>query len=165
MSKSPKRAFGARSFQSHPSFLQNEHCVRNFLKNSHLKSAKQAFRTRLPPKVTRDVCKTSVSPTERTHQVALPGSFAILAPPNNTRSHANPNVTATFTSTTTRNFTIPCACHKIYVSTRLISTKHCAFHEIGPPPHLATSRFPALAISNAEKVNKRRGTHIAKATT
>ena len=69
------------------------------------KSAKRAFRTRLPPKVKRK------HPSEDTHHAALPSSFAIPAPPNNIRSHANPNVTATFTSTTTHNLTIPCACH------------------------------------------------------
>ena len=45
---------------------------------------------------------------------ALPSSFATPAPPNNTRSHANPSVTATFTSTTTHNLTIPCACHATF---------------------------------------------------
>ena len=48
------------------------------------KSAKRAFRTRLPPKVKRE------HPSEHTHHAALPSSFAIPAPPNNTRSHANP---------------------------------------------------------------------------
>ena len=108
---------------------------------SHVQSPKRAFRTRLPPTVTRQVSKTSVSyetsskthmsksarrafrarlppkvkrkhPLEHTHHAALPSSFAIPAPPNNTRSHANPNVAATFTSTTTHNLTIPCACHE-----------------------------------------------------
>ena len=89
---------------------------------SRFESAKRAFRPRLPPKVTRQVSKTSVSyetsskthmsksakrafrtrlppknerkhPSEHTHHAALPSSFAIPAPPNNTRSHANPNVT------------------------------------------------------------------------
>ena len=69
------------------------------------KSAKRAFRTRLPPKVKRK------RPSEHTRHAVLPSSFAIPAAPNNTRSHANPNVTATFTSTTTHNLTIPCACH------------------------------------------------------
>ena len=72
------------------------------------KSAKRAFRTRLPPKVKRK------HPSEHTHRAALPSSFAIPAPPNNTRSHANPNVTATFTSTATHNLTIPCACHESF---------------------------------------------------
>ena len=63
------------------------------------KSAKRAFRTRLPPKVKRK------HHSEHTHHAALPSSFAIPAPPNNIRSHANPNVTATFTSTTTHNLT------------------------------------------------------------
>ena len=68
------------------------------------KSAKRAFRTRLPPKVKRK------HPSEHTHHA----SFAIPAPPNNIRSHANPNVTATFTSTPTHNLPIPCACHESF---------------------------------------------------
>ena len=75
------------------------------------KSAKRAFRTRLPPKVKRK------HPSEHTHHAALPSSFTIPAPPNNIRSHANPTVTATFTSTTTHNLTIPCACHENRTST------------------------------------------------
>ena len=108
------------------SSLQNERFVRDFLKNSHVKvcktsvsyetsskthtskSAKRAFRSRLPPKVKRK------HPSEHTHHAALPSSFAIPALPNNIRSHANPNVTATFTSTTTHNLTIPCACHESF---------------------------------------------------
>ena len=127
--------------------------VRDFLQKSHVKSPKRAFRTRLPPKVTRQVSQTSVSyetsskshvsslqterfvraksakrafrtrlppkvkqkhPSEHTHHAALPSSFASPAPPNNTRSHANPTVTATFTSTTTHDLTIPCACHESF---------------------------------------------------
>ena len=60
----------------------------------------------LPPKVKRN------PPSEHTHHAGLPSSFAIPAPPINVRSHANPNVTATFTSTTTHNLTIPCTCHE-----------------------------------------------------
>ena len=123
--------------------------VRDFLQKSHVKSPKRAFRTRLPPKVTcqvsktsvsyetsskshvpslqnerfaRDflqnshvkVCKTSISYEKHTHRAALPSSFASPAPPNNTRSHANPTVTATFTSTTTHDLTTPCACHESF---------------------------------------------------
>ena len=124
--KSPKRAFRTRlpqkltrqvsktsvwyetSSKTHRSSLQKEHFVRDFLQNSHVKSPKRAFRTRLPPKVKRK------HPSEHTHHAALPSSFAIPAPPNNTHSHANPNVTATFTSTTIHNLTIPCACHESF---------------------------------------------------
>ena len=131
------------SSKSHASSLKNERFARDFLQKSHVKSPKRAFRTRLPPKVTCQVPKTSVSyetsskthmsksakrtfrtrlppkvqrkhPSEHTHHAALPSSFAIPAPPNNIRSHANPNVTATFTSTTTHNLTIPCACHESF---------------------------------------------------
>ena len=129
------------SSKSHASSPKNERFVRDFLQKSHVKSPKRAFRTRLPPKVTCQVPKTSVSyetsskthisksekrtfrtrlppkvqrkhPSEHTHHAALPSSFAIPAPPNDNRSHANPNVTATFTSTTTHNLPIPCACHE-----------------------------------------------------
>ena len=85
--KSPKRAFRSKLRQS----LQNERFVRDFLQ------------------------KSSAHPhRSHTHHAALPSSFAIPAPPNNTRSHANPNVTATFTSTTTHNLTIPCAYHESF---------------------------------------------------
>ena len=128
------------SSKSHAARLQDELFVRDFLQKSRVKSPKQAFRTRLAPKVTRQVSKTSVSyetsskshmsspqnerfvardflqksSSEHTHHAALPSSFAIPAPPNDTRSHANPNVTATFTSTTTHNLPIPCACHESF---------------------------------------------------
>ena len=69
------------------------------------KSAKRAVRTRLPPKVKHKF------PSEHTHRAALPSNFAILAPPNNTRYT---NITATFTSTTTHNLTIPCARHESF---------------------------------------------------
>ena len=49
------------SSKSHASSLKNERFVRDFLQKSHVKSPKRAFRTRLPPKVTRRVSKTSVS--------------------------------------------------------------------------------------------------------
>ena len=171
--KSPKRAFRTRlppkvtrqvsktsvsyetSSKSHTSSLQNDRFGRDVLQKCHCsktsvsyetsskthmsKSAKRAFRTRLPPKVKRK------HPSEHTHRAALPSSFAIPAPPNNTRSHANPNVTATFlmipcarhesfhvhtsnahkvlrlprnvTSVTRRNLTVPCACHENRTST------------------------------------------------
>ena len=132
------------SSKSHASSLKNERFVRDVLQKSHVKSPKRAFRTRLPPKVTCQVPKTSVSyetssskthmsksairtfrmrlppkvqrkhPSEHTHHAALPSSFAIPAPPNDARSHANPNVTATFTSTATHNLPIPCACHESF---------------------------------------------------
>ena len=53
-------SYGSSS-KSHASSLHNERFVRDFLQKSHVKSPKRAFRTRLPPKVTRQVSKTSVS--------------------------------------------------------------------------------------------------------
>ena len=86
------RAF--RTTRSHASRLQDERFVRDFLQKSRVKSS----RTRLPPKVTRQVSKTNVStrlppkvkrkhPSEHTHHAALPSSFAIPAPPKTTPAH------------------------------------------------------------------------------
>ena len=87
---------------------KNERFVQDFLKNSHVK-----------------VCKTSVSyETSSKSQAETPiGAHTSRSPakqfrdsssPNDTRSHANPNVTATFTSTTTHNLPLPCACHESF---------------------------------------------------
>ena len=125
------------SSKSHASSLQNERFVRDFLQNSHVK-IKREFRTRLPPKVQRQ------HPSEHTHHAALPSSFATPAPPNNTRSHANPNVTATFTSTTTHDLTIPCACHESF----RIHTSNA--HKVLRLPRQVTSVTPRnLTISCA----------------
>ena len=67
------------SSKSHTPSLQNERFVRDFLQKSHVKSPKRAFHTRLPPKVTCQVPKTSVSyetssnshVKEHTHHAAL----------------------------------------------------------------------------------------------
>ena len=134
------------SSKSRASSLEDERFVRDFLHKSCVKSPKQAFRTRPPPKVTRQVSKTSVSyeTSSKTHTSSLHNErfvrdflknshvkvcktsvsyetstksqagtpvgahtsrssakqFRNSAPPNHIRSQANPNVTATFTSTT-----------------------------------------------------------------
>ena len=49
------------SSTSHTYSLQNDRFVRDFLQKSRFESARRAFRTRLPPKVTRQVSKTSAS--------------------------------------------------------------------------------------------------------
>ena len=49
------------SSKSHAARLQDERFVRDFLLNSRVKSQKRAFLTRLPPKVTCQAPKTSVS--------------------------------------------------------------------------------------------------------
>ena len=110
--------------------------------SSKTHTAKRAFRTRLPPKVERK------HPSEHTHHAALPSSFAIPSPPNNIRSHANPNVTATFTSITTHNLTIPCACHENRTSTpqnphkvlrlqrKVTISSRMSFNKICTTPHV-----------------------------
>ena len=119
--------------------------VRDALQKSCVQSPKRAFRTRLPPKVTLRVCKTSVSyeTSSKSHASCLQNkrfirdflqkSHVSLQNERFVRdllknSHVkvcktsvsyetssnNPNVTATFTSTTTHNLTIPCACHESF---------------------------------------------------
>ena len=112
------------SSKSHTSSPQNERFVRDFLQKSHVKSPKRAFRTRLPHKLTcqslqnerfvRDFLQKSSGNTHRSTRITHPCQAVLRSPPNNTRSHANPNVTATFTSTTTHNLMIPCAYHESF---------------------------------------------------
>ena len=98
------------SSKSHASSLKNERFLRDFLQKSHVKSPKRAFRTRLPPKVTCQVPKTSVHvkvcKTNVSHETSS------KSPPLTRQSQ----------------LPIPCACH-----------------EMSPPSHIATSRFPAPA--------------------
>ena len=125
-----QRHAGTGEASSRASSLQNERFVRDFLQKSHVKSPKRAFRRRLPQELTcqslpnerfvRDFLRQAEAPIGA--QAALPSSFAIPAPPNNTHSHANPYVTATFTSTTTHNLTIPLSCElqqNVHHTTRL----------------------------------------------
>ena len=53
------------SSKSHAARLQDERFVRDFLQKSRVKSQKRAFRTRLPPKITRQVSKT-----RKTHETS-----------------------------------------------------------------------------------------------
>ena len=70
------------SSKSHTSSLQNERFLRDFLKNSHVKSPKRAFRTRLPRKLTcqslqnerfvRDILQKSSGNTHRSTHITQP---------------------------------------------------------------------------------------------
>ena len=120
--RSPQRVPRMGQIALSPAFRTlDTHDLRRGLR---VKSPKRAFRTRLPQKLTRQSLRNKrfvrdflrKHPSEHPHSPALPSSFAIPAPPNNIRSHANPNVTATFTSTATHNLTIPCACHESFPS-------------------------------------------------
>ena len=81
------------SSKSHASSLKNERFVRDFLQKSHVKSPKRAFRTRLPPKVTCQVPKTSVSYE------------------TSSKTHTSTNVSHEASS---HNLPIPCACHESF---------------------------------------------------
>ena len=115
------------SSKSHAPSLKNERFVRDFLQKSHVKSLQnERFVRDFLQKSHVKVCKTNVSyETSSKSQAETPHRSTHITqpcqavsrfqlPPNNTRSHANPNVTATFTSTTTHNLPIPCACHESF---------------------------------------------------
>ena len=117
--KSAKRALS--------SSLQNERFARDFLQNSHFKSAKRRFVRGILQKFRRQnegfvrelLQKSHVKDSKASILQKLSGkrhrsthikhSFATPAPTSNTCPHANPKVTATFTS---RNLTVPCACYE-----------------------------------------------------
>ena len=111
------------SSKSHTSSLQNERFVRDFLQKSHVKSPKRAFRTRLPQKLTcqslqnerfaRDFLQKSTGNTHRSTHITQPCQAVSRFQPLQT-TPAHTNVTATFTSTTTHNLPIPCACHESF---------------------------------------------------
>ena len=139
--KSPKRAWRTRfSQKTHTSSLYHERFVRDVLQKSRVQSHVKVSK----PSISHETSSKSQAGKPigaRTHQAALPSSFAIPAPPNNARPHANPNVTATFTSTTTRNLTVPCACHKnLLVHTS--NTHKVLRHEMSPPSHLGNGISP-----------------------
>ena len=119
------------SSKSHASSLKNERFERDFLQKSHVKSPKRAFRTRLPPKVTCQVPKTSVSyeTSSKTHMsttVSHEASSHNLPIPcachesfrvHTSNAHKVLRLPRNVTSVTPRNLTIPCACHENRTST------------------------------------------------
>ena len=173
--KSPKRAFRTRlppkvtrqvsktsisyetSSKSHTSSLQNERFVRDFLKKSHVKSPKRAFRTRLPQKLTRqslqnerfvrDFLRKSSGNTHRSTHITQPCRAVSRFQPLQTTSAHTPipmgQRHSPLPQLTTSRFPAPAT--NLSPSTRLTRTKYCACHEMSPPSHLATSRFPAPA--------------------
>ena len=106
--------------------------ARDFLKSSHVESAKRAFRTRLP----QEVCKASVSyeTSSKSHASSLQNEHFVrdflltshakvsntsISYETSSKSQAGVPVTAhtsssPATSTATRNLTIPCACQETF---------------------------------------------------
>ena len=164
------------SSKSPASSLQNERFVRDFLQKSHVKSPKRAFRTRLPPKVTRQVSKTNVSYETSSQSQAETPIGAPIAQPCQAVSRFQPlQITPAHTpipmsqrhsplpqQLTTSRFPAPAT--NLCASTRLTRTKFCACHEMSPPSHIATSRFPAPATKIALPHLKARTKYTAPAT-
>ena len=75
------------------------------------KSAKAAFRKRLPPSEGK---RPSHRSTHFTQPCQAVSRFQPLQKQHLLTSHANPNVTATFTLYHNHNLTIPCACHETF---------------------------------------------------
>ena len=109
---------GARAFDWRTRVLERTWTIGQ---KSRCETARRAFRTRLPPKVTRQVSKTSVSyeTSSKSHTSSLQNKRFV------------------------RDFL-----QKSHVKSPrrgLTRTKYCACHEMSPPSHIATSRFPAPA--------------------
>ena len=137
------------SSKSHASSLKNERFVRDLLQNSHVKSPKRAFRTRLPPKVTCQVPKTSVSYessqlTTSRFPCACHESFRV----HTSNAHKVLRLPRNVTSVTHHNLTIPCACHENPTSTpqsphkvlrlprKVTMSSHVSFNKICTTPHV-----------------------------
>ena len=132
------------------SSLQHEHFVRDFFHKSLVKSPKQAFRrfardfiqqSHENEHFARDFLqKSSGKPHRSTHIKESCQAVPRFQPLAHTPI---PIFLATFTSTSTRNLTIPCACHEnLHLDA---CNTHYACHD--PPPHLATSQSPAPATT------------------
>ena len=161
--KSAKRAFRTRpsvsyatsskSHASHASSLQDEHFARDFLQKSHVKSPKQAFRTRLPQKLTcqslrnkRFVRDCQAETPIRAHTSSSPAKqFRDSRTPARTPVPMSQRQSPLAQLTTSR---FPAPATKVSASTRLTRAKYCACHEMSHLSHLA-SRFPAPATKIA----------------
>ena len=143
---SPASVSYETSSQSHASRLQ-ERFVRDFLQKSRVKSPKRAFCTRLPPKVTRQVSKTSIS-----HETSSKSHASSLQTERFVRDFLQKSSGNTHRST---HITQPCQAVSRFHPLQTTSA-HSDIHLL---PQLTTSRFPCAChesfrvhTSNAHKV-------------
>ena len=155
------------SSKSHASSLQNERFVQDFLQKSHVKSPKRAFRTRLPPKATCQVSKTSVSyeTSSKTHMSkSAKRAFRTRLPPKLTcQSLQNEHFARDFlqksSGNTHRSTHITQPCQAISrVQPLQMRQRH------SPLPQLATSRFPATRLTRAKYTAPATKCHLRHAT-
>ena len=132
------------------SSLQNEHFVRDFLQISRVKSPKRALRTRLPKKSRVKVSKMRLQKSSgklrRRKHIQLPcQAVSRFQPLQATPAHTPIAVTATFTSTTSRNRTIPCAGQE-----NCTSTPHNTRKAL-PRPRNVTMSFASTKFAPSHK--------------
>ena len=163
------------SSKSHAARLQDELFVRDFLQKSRVKSQKRAFRTRLPPKVTRQVSKTSVSyETSSKSHMSSPQNPQKLTCQSLQNEHFARDFLQKSSGNTHRSIHITQPCQAVSRFQPLQTTPAHTPIPMGqrhsPLPQLTTSRFPAPATnlsasvhtSNAHKVLRlpRNGTSV-----
>ena len=152
------------SSKSHAARLQDERFVRDFLQKSRVKSQKRAFRTRLPPKVTRQVSKTSVSyeTSSKSHMMSSPqneryetSSKTHMSSPQNERFARDFLQKSSGNTHRSTHITQPCQAVSRLQPLQTTRQSQCD----SDIPQLTTSRFPAPATnlsavhtSNARKV-------------
>ena len=119
-------------------FLQNERFVRDFLQKSHVKSAKRAFRTRLPQKVTRQVSKTSVFVRDFLKNSHVKVCKTSVSYETSSKSQAE-----------TPHITQPCQAVSRFqpLQTTPAHTPIPMSQRHSPLPQLTTSQFPAPATN------------------
>ena len=110
--------------------------VRDLLQKSRVKSAKRAIRTRLPPKVTCQVCKKRATRTRLPRKVTRQVSKTSVSCETSPKTHMSKSATAPATN--------------LSASTRLTRKTYCACHEMSPPSHFF-ARVEALCVQRTHK--------------
>ena len=123
------------SSKSHTSSPQNERFVRDFLKNSHVNCPQNE-------RFARDFLQKSSGNTHRSTHITQPCQAVSRFQPLQTTRQSQCDSDIPQLTQPPDSLRLP----RIFPpSTRLTRAKYCACHEMSPPSHLATSRFPAPA--------------------
>ena len=154
------------SSKSHTS--RNEHFVQDFLQHSCIKSAKRALGTRPPPSHTSKSPKRALHAkfpskgrwefSETTHSAALP----TVSQPQPLQTTADPNVTATFTSTNCHENSLRHLQHAQSTAPAMKSDDVTASY-LQPKLH-HTTRFGMISTAHSEHTHIHQNHHFVSKT-
>ena len=147
---------------------ESDHVVRDFLQNERFARDKPSI-----PHTSSLQNNVAYETSSKIHVPSLQNVWGLL-----TKSHVKVSKTSISHETSSKrkregpsehihlhhnsHFTIPCACQENCTSTPPTRTKYCTCHGMLPPPHPATSRFPAPATKIALPHLKARTKYCAR---